>query len=115
MVPECCHIMPNGCKCHAIALRGKPYCYFHISPRRPARTPRPSSRAPLKFPVLDNRAAIKTAVTQVFDALSSSKIDPRRAKLLLYGLQIASQNVNRRRQTSVPAEKVEKEDLGQSI
>lgn len=36
-----------------------------------------------------------SALSQVLSALASGQIDPRRAALLLYGMQIASQNVNR--------------------
>jgi hypothetical protein len=95
MCPECRHIMPTGAKCHSPALRGKPYCYFHIRrhtlPRRPAPTP----EEPLQFPDLTNPGNIQTALTQVLDALGSSRLAPRQAGLLLYGLQIASHNCER--------------------
>ena len=34
MSHECRHIMPNGAKCQATALRGKPYCYLHTRSRK---------------------------------------------------------------------------------
>jgi hypothetical protein len=49
---------------------------------------------PLKLPVLRERAAIRTTLTQVFDALDAHRIDSERANLLLWALQIASQNVD---------------------
>lgn len=95
MRKECRHIMPNGAKCQAAALRGKPYCYFHTRLHRLAAEPPSAPDAPLKFPILEDRSAIQLALAHVFDALGSSRIDPRRAGLFLYGLQIASQNVER--------------------
>jgi hypothetical protein len=87
--------MPNGSKCHAPALTGKPYCYFHTRLHTMAAAPTPAPGDPLKLPILEDRSAIQIAIAQVFDALGSSQLDPRRAGLFLYGLQIASQNVER--------------------
>ena len=94
MSHKCRHIMPNGAKCHAPALRGKPYCYFHTRLHRfAAEPPIPPTDPPA--PLLEDRSAIQIALAQVLDALCSSRIDPRRAGLFLYALQIASQNVAR--------------------
>ena len=94
MIPECRHIMPTGAKCHAVALRGKAYCYFHMRQRQPRRVPRGPEMKPLKLPVLRDPAAIRTTLTQVFDALDAHRIDSERADLRLWALQIASQNVD---------------------
>jgi hypothetical protein len=94
MVKECRHIMPNGAKCKSPALRGKPCCYFHARLHQMAARPK-SPEEPLTIPVLEDRCAIQLALSQVLSGLASAKIDPRRAALLLYGLQIASQNVDR--------------------
>ena len=105
---ECRHIMPNGARCHSPALRDKNYCYYHTRLHRlaippkpapantPAATPTPVIPEPLKLPILEDRSAIQVALSQVLDALGSSKIDPRRAGLFLYALQLASQNVERK-------------------
>ena len=89
--------MPSGVKCHAPALRGKPYCYYHTRlherTRKPAATP---GDEPIKLPVLEDRSAIQMALAQVLDSLGSSHIDPRRAGLYLYALQIASKNIDRK-------------------
>jgi hypothetical protein len=29
MIPLCRHLKTNGVRCRAIALREKPYCYYH--------------------------------------------------------------------------------------
>ena len=95
MYSVCRHIMPNGCKCHSPALRGKPFCYFHTRLHGLAAKPAAAPGAPLKLPILEDRSAIQVALAQVLDALGSSRIDPRRAGLFLYALQIASRNVER--------------------
>ena len=96
MTHECRHIMPNGAKCHAAALRGKPYCYFHTRLHHFTSQPPIPPDGTLRLPVLEDQTAIQLAVSQVLDALCSSRLDPRRAGLFLYGIQIASQNVERK-------------------
>jgi len=95
MYPECRHIMPNGAKCHSPAMRGMAYCYFHTPGRRSAQGQGRAQKKPLKLPVLDDRTAIQIAVTQVLNAIGSSKISRRSAGQLLYGLQIASEVLRR--------------------
>ena len=87
--------MPNGKKCRAAALRNLPYCYFHTRAHRLTGSKSKSKGQPLKFPVLEDRSAIQLALAQILDALASVQIDHKQASLLLYGLQIASQNVSR--------------------
>jgi hypothetical protein len=95
MYLKCRHIMPNGVRCESPALKGKPFCYFHTRLHQVPRVTAPSAEEPLKLPLLEDRSAIQMAVTQILEALGSSKLDPRRAGLFLYGLQLASQNVER--------------------
>ncbi len=87
--------MPSGAKCQAPALRGKPYCYFHTRPHRFTAQPPIGIMDTFRLPVLEDRSAIQIALAQVLDALCSCRIDTRKAGLLLYTLQIASQNVER--------------------
>ena len=94
MIPECSFIKPGGQKCSAIALRGQSLCYFHIRPQRLRRNLSPASRVPLLLPSLDSRPAINSAITQVLDALASSRLGPQHVRLYLYGLQIARNNLD---------------------
>ena len=48
---------------------------------------------PLQLPAADDSASIQLALIQVLQALAANQLDPRRAGLLLYGLQVASSNV----------------------
>jgi hypothetical protein len=91
MVPECRHIKTSGGKCGSPALRGKPYCYFHV--RLKQRAARPASPyLALELPALEDRGAIQIAISEVVSALADHRIEPKRASTLLYALQIASSN-----------------------
>lgn len=107
MYQLCRHIMPNGTRCHSPALLGTPYCYFHTRLHCFAAEKSHGGEEPIKISVLEDRSAIQIALAQVLNGLASSKLDPRRAGLFLYGLQIASQNVERREDiipiTAVPS------------
>jgi hypothetical protein len=97
MTPECRHIKTSGGKCGSPALRGQPYCYFHArlpnGGSNPRATRQEPSFLPLAFQSLENRGAIQHAIGEVGAALIDDRIDPRRARLLLYGLQVASGNL----------------------
>ena len=97
--------MPSGAKCHSPALRGMAYCYFHAPGRRSAQGRGRVSKRPLKLPALKDRSAIQVGLGQVLSAITSSKINARSAGQLLYGLQIASDNVRRAGQAAPIAEK----------
>ena len=104
MHSECRHIVPSGNKCHAAALRGTPYCYFHTRVHHFAKAKPEPKNAPLKLPLLEDRSAIQLALAQILDALASARIDSKQAGLLLYGLQIASTNISGH--ASVPTQTV---------
>jgi hypothetical protein len=46
----------------------------------------------LDFPPLEDRHSIQLALSMLITALAQDRLDPRRAAVLLYGLQIASAN-----------------------
>ena len=96
MLHKCRHIMPNGANCDAPSLKDKPYCYFHTRLHRLTAQPPIGVMDDFRLPVLEDRSAIQIALAQVLDALCSSRIDTKKAGLMLYALQIASQNVERK-------------------
>ncbi len=51
--------------------------------------------APLDLPPLEDTASIQLALIDVLQALAANQLDPKRAGLLLYGLQVASANVQK--------------------
>lgn len=94
MYNECRHIMPSGKKCHSPALREKPYCYYHTNLHRLGDPSKPAAKE-LPVPAIEDANGIQIALTQVLGALNSPYMDTRRASLLLYGLQIATQLTKR--------------------
>jgi hypothetical protein len=52
---------------------------------------------PLDLPPLEDELSIQLALMEVTQALAANEIDPKRAGLLLYALQVASANVKHMR------------------
>ena len=50
---------------------------------------------PLDLPPLVDNSSIQLALTDILQALAANELDPKRAGLLLYGLQVASANVQK--------------------
>ena len=116
----CRHIRVNGERCGSPALINEIFCYYHVElERRHRRCSRyrdeppailhplslqdGSQREPilaepvapafqLDFPPLEDRQSIQVALSLLITALAQGRIDPKRAALLFYGLQIASAN-----------------------
>ena len=87
----CRHIKTDGHRCKSPALRGHAFCYFHCKLHT---TTKISALDDISLPLPEDSQSIKLALKQIFDALLSSRIDSKRAGQLLYGLQIASQQIN---------------------
>jgi hypothetical protein len=98
MYIECRHIFPSGKKCQSPALTEKDFCYFHHN-KRNQKTPSRKSGEPSTLvhhlPQLEDVDTILTALSDVIQALGANRIDPRRAQILIYGLQVASQHSKR--------------------
>ena len=92
---RCRHILTSGHRCQAPCLRAEEFCYYHHTTRRPVLNPRQrrSRRATFELPNPEDRAAIQTSIGEVLRRIAANQLDPRRAGLLLYGLQIASSNL----------------------
>ena len=94
---QCRHIFADGRRCGSASLRGEPFCYYHHTTRKPIARPhqRRSRRSTFALPLPEDRSAIQLSIGQVLQRIAANQIDPRRAGLLLYGLQIASLNLPR--------------------
>jgi hypothetical protein len=92
---RCRHILTDGHRCLSPCLRGEEFCYYHHTTRRPVANPRQrrSRRSAFELPNPEDRAAIQSSIGEVLRRIAANDIDPRRAGLLLYGLQIASSNL----------------------
>jgi hypothetical protein len=94
---QCRHIFTDGRRCASPCLRQEEFCYYHHTTRRPVADPRQrrSRRSTFDLPHPEDRSAIQSSIGEVLRRIASNEIDPRRAGLLLYGLQIASINLPR--------------------
>jgi hypothetical protein len=74
-------------------VAGKPH------PQGARQAEAPPAGAPLPLPTIEDHASIQLALIEVLHALAANQIETRRASLLLYGLQVAAQNVRHLRST----------------
>ena len=88
---QCRHIFTDGHRCGGVSLRNEEFCYFHHNTRKPVQNPRArrSRRSTFTLPLIEDRSSIQHAINEVLQRIASNEIDPRRAGLLLYGLQNA--------------------------
>jgi hypothetical protein len=94
MYDLCRHIKTNGKRCQSPALSGSAFCYFHSRVHTIAKTKSTISDN-INLPLLEDPASIQVAISQIVSGLLSSRLDARRTGLLLYAIQIASQNIDR--------------------
>jgi hypothetical protein len=102
---QCRHIFTDGHRCGSPCLRSESLCYYHHTTRRPAQNPRARRcrRSAFEIPLPEDRSAIQHTIGQVLQRIAANDIDPRRAGLLLYGLQIASLNLPKQQPTAKSA------------
>ena len=100
---QCRHIHASGHRCASPSLRRETFCYFHHTTRKPISQKdldhRRGHQAAFALPPTEDRTAIQLAIDEVLRRIAANDIDPKRAGLLLYGLQIASSNLPKPMQT----------------
>jgi hypothetical protein len=89
MLNLCRHILINGQRCKAAALRGQAFCYYHVTARRYTSIST-TSADPLLLPSTEDAAGVLLALNQVLRGLASRRIDHRQARAFFQGLQIAA-------------------------
>ena len=99
MFNQCRHIKNNGQRCGSPALKGKPYCFFHMKFDRMHKRDYP------EIPPIEDSTSVLLAIGQVVRALNYETMDLKRAGLMLYGLQIAA-TVTARNEQANPAQTV---------
>lgn len=109
MAHLCRHIKPDGSKCGSPRLKDNQCCYFHfrlngrlqaISISKPPAGSAGAvggedlrATAELDLPPLEDHHAVQIAIAMVVSAIALNKIDPVRARVLLYGFQLACANL----------------------
>ncbi|MGH7868608.1 MAG: hypothetical protein ACREP9_13520, partial [Candidatus Dormibacteraceae bacterium] len=78
--PRCQHIHYDGRPCKAPARRGRNYCMFHQSAHLEA--------GHLALPIIEDTHSMQLAIIRILRSLADDAIDPRRASVMLYGLQL---------------------------
>ena len=94
---QCRHIQSSGHRCASPSLRRENFCYYHHSTRAAISKSEAQSRQGLRavFTPLepDTRTAIQLNLGEIMRRLAAHELDPKRAGLLLYALQIAASNL----------------------
>ena len=88
--PRCQHTKLSGQPCAAPARRGRKYCVFHEADH--------SQRPDYTVRLVEDAMSLQLALFQVMRALDDRALDPKRAALKLYALQIAASNLKRLQQ-----------------
>ena len=90
----CRHIKEDGAYCGSPALRDQKYCHYHLQQRgrrlRRARALRDNVPYQPDIQSLDNPYAVRTAITEIAQALASGQLDQAVAGKILYAIQQAS-------------------------
>jgi hypothetical protein len=84
-IARCAHIKLDGVRCGSPTLHERDYCYFHNRVRR--------MHVPPALPVLEDRNALQYAIGEVLAAVMDDRVDLKKARTLLYGMQIAAYNL----------------------
>ena len=106
---KCRHVMPSGRNCHAPALHGKAYCSAHWR-RRILAEANVCRRHSVVLPPLEDADAIRMSIDEILAALSAHKITRREASTYLYGVQLATQLLNRLGLLQQPPDTADKEE-----
>ena len=96
---SCHHVKADGTYCGSPALRDRKYCYYHLMERarrlRRARALRDNVPYRLEIPPLDDLYAVRTAISDIAQALAAGQLDARVAGKLLYAIQLANSTIRR--------------------
>jgi hypothetical protein len=98
-VAQCQHTKKDGSQCGSPALRNRQLCYFHDRCCPVIQDGSSSARfppAPFFLPLLEDANSIQRALGKVCEHLLHRRLDPKNAGVLLYALQQASTNLDRR-------------------
>jgi hypothetical protein len=88
---ECRAVKSDGRRCHAMAMRGMAYCYFHLpARRRPSAKGRPLKPLRIEFHLTGDRQSHKKPTAQLKAAVKQGRLDHRTGELCAYGMRIVA-------------------------
>ena len=90
---QCEHFKVNGVRCGSPALNRYKLCFFHQRMMNVQHFRRERPNFGLEFPLLEDANAVQISVQDVLNAIAKDLVEPRRAGLLLYGLNTATCNL----------------------
>jgi hypothetical protein len=94
----CQQIKLDGEPCRAAALRGKKFCYYHLHsgpPPKDVGNPGVIPQVQFHLPLLDDATSIQATISLVCEHLLHRRLEPKKAGILLYAMQVASSNLSR--------------------
>lgn len=94
-VPRCQHVKVNGVQCGSPALRRREHCYFHTRAEYERRLAIESKDGKRTFglPLLEDANSIQVALMKVIQMLGEGSIEEKKASVMIYALQTASNNL----------------------
>ena len=104
-VTLCHHIKTSGVRCGSPAMRGMRYCFYHLGARKALPVAHgmfvePSPGLPdappmhdFPIPFLDDPAALQIGYMQTLYGITSKRLPPREARLVLAALDGARRNL----------------------
>ncbi|MGD0414023.1 MAG: hypothetical protein ABSA80_01595 [Terriglobales bacterium] len=93
----CQQIKLDGEPCRAAALRGKKFCYYHLHsgpPPKDVSNPGVIPQVQFHLPLLDDATSIQATISLVCEHLLHRRLEPKKAGILLYAMQVASSNLS---------------------
>ena len=92
---QCHHIFPDDPRCGSPRMRNEQFCYYHHDTRRPVVRPHDRLARTSTFSLFTptDYDAIQESLGELLVRIATNNIDPRRAGLLLYWVQISSANL----------------------
>ncbi len=113
----CTHIKDDGSPCQAIPVHNTPYCYFHRKYYNPPALPGDTN---YQVPLLESHQSIQLAVTHLYQAFLSKKIDLKEATFGLQMLRLASKTITAIEKQNIkemkePVAKVNPQNVGTGL
>ena len=93
----CQQIKLDGEPCRSAALRGKKFCYYHLHsgpPPKDVSNPGVIPQVQFHLPLLDDATSIQATISLVCEHLLHRRLEPKKAGILLYAMQVASSNLS---------------------